>query len=95
MNFYLIFGAQLNSKIIAHQFVIKEILFYHLPFIAKAQNKVLISKASVCFHYMPEYRPAADLDQRFWSVFRSFGKPDSPAAAKNDNLHNHLPVLLI
>jgi hypothetical protein len=75
--------------------VIRKPFFYHITFIAKADDEFVDAVRRVNLHDMPQDRLATDLDHWLWTVFGLFGEPSTKTTRKDDSFHRTTPRPLI
>ena len=67
--------------------VIAEVLLDHVALVAEANHKFSDAMGSVNFHYVPQDRLTADLDERLRPNLGLFRYAGSSATRQNDTLH--------
>ena len=83
-------ALQINGIIRVLDVVIVKVLLNHLALVAEGQNKVLVAKAVINFHDVPENRASADFNHRFRFDRGFLAQSRALAAAHDDYFHgNH------
>src|SRR5580658_3598980 len=67
--------------------IVGEVLFDDITLVPETDNELMEAITAVNGHDMPQKRPSADHDHRFWSTIRLFGKAAAPSTGQNDRFH--------
>ena len=86
-----IFAAKVKRHVAVVERVFGEKTFYHVLFVARADDELVESEMRIFLHYVPENRFAADLNHRFRDNLRLFADSRAEAARQNYDLQkDHL-----
>src|SRR3569833_926541 len=84
-------GAGIDGHVSAQDTKIVEPAFDEFAFVSECDGEFRMTVARIVAHDMPENRPSADFDHRFWPNLGLFSQACTEATRENTDFHFELP----